>query len=109
MIALIALAFFVALVVIVFTALAVAVCWCLLSAAITRSPEETLLPLVALYFIMADCYIAASAPMPSSHYCSRHHCCHCIVIVSCPATLTEESVLKKKKAGKVFFSFSAQK
>jgi hypothetical protein len=31
------------------------------------------------------------------------------VIVSRPATLTEESLLKKEKAGKVFFSFKAQK
>jgi hypothetical protein len=28
--------------------------------------------------------------MPSSHCCSCHHCCHRIMIVSHPATLTEE-------------------
>ena len=73
--ALVALAFFVALIVDVFIALAVAVHQCLLSAAIARPlaacfssadagaaaascpPAELLLPLAALYFIMADCYL----------------------------------------------------
>ncbi len=83
--ALVALAFFVALVVVVFTALAVAIRRCLLSAAIahlpaarlssadagaaaaSRPPAELLLPLMALYFIMADCYVVALAQMPPSH------------------------------------------
>jgi hypothetical protein len=111
------LAFFVALVAVVFTTLAVAVRRCLLSAANARPlaarlssadagataashpPAEPLLPLVVLYFIIADCYIVASAPAPFSHCCSRHHHCHRFVIV----TAMEESVQKKKKAEKVYF------
>jgi hypothetical protein len=94
------LAFFVTLVAIVFTALAVAIRWCLLSAAnarplaaclsssdtgaaaASRPPVEPLLPLVALYSIMADCYAIALAPAPSSHCCSHHNCCHRFVIVT---------------------------
>ena len=119
--ALVALAFFIALVVIIFTALAVAVSRCLLSAAITHPlaacllsadvgaaaascpPAEPVLPLVVLYFIMADCYVVALAPVPSSHCCSCHHCCHRIMILSSPATLMEESHQKGKKEEKVYF------
>jgi hypothetical protein len=116
------LAFFVILVAVVFTTLAIAFCRCLLSAAnahplaaplssadagataASRPPAEPLLPFMALYFIMADCYIVASAPALSSHCCSRHHCCHHFMIVTYrPSTLTEESVQKKKKAEKVYF------
>jgi hypothetical protein len=116
------LAFFVTLVAVVFTTLAVAFRGCLLSAAnarplaarlssadagataASRLPAEPLLPFVALYFIMADCYVVALAPAPSSHCRSRHHHCHCFVIVTYrPSTLTEESVQKKKKAEKVYF------
>jgi hypothetical protein len=116
------LAFFVTLVAVMFTTLAVAFRECLLSAtnacplaarlssadagatAASRPPAEPLLPFVALYFIMADCYVVASTPVPSSHCCSRHHRCHRFVIVTYrPSTLTEESVQKKKKAEKVCF------
>jgi hypothetical protein len=116
------LAFFVTLVAIMFTTLAVAFRGCLLSAAnacplaahlssadagataASRPPVEPLLPFVALYFIMADCYVVASAPAPSSHCHNRRHLCHRFVIVTyCPSTLTEESVQKKKKAEKVYF------
>jgi hypothetical protein len=116
------LAFFVTLVAIVFTTLAVDFRGCLLSAsnarplaaclssadagatAASRPPAEPLLPFVALYFIMADCYVVASAPAPSSHCRSRRHCCHRFVIVTyCRSTLTEESVQKKKTAEKVYF------
>ncbi len=39
------------------------------AAAASCLPAEPLLPLVALYFIMADCYVIALAPAPSSHCC----------------------------------------
>jgi hypothetical protein len=73
------LAFFVTLVDVVFTTLAVAFRGCLLSAAnarpmaarlssadagataASRLPAEPLLPFVALYFVMADCYVVASS------------------------------------------------
>jgi hypothetical protein len=117
----VALAFFVALVVVVFTALAIAVRRCLLSTTIallpaahllstdagasaaSHPPAESLLSYVALYFIMADCYIVALAPTPSSHCHSRRNRCHPIVIVSLPATHMEESVQKKEKAQRVYF------
>jgi hypothetical protein len=105
-----------------FTTLTVAFRGCLLSAlnarplaarlssadagatAASRPPAEPLLPFVALYFIMADCYVVASAPAPSSHCRSRRHHCHRFVIVTYrPSTLTVESVQKKKKAEKVYF------
>jgi hypothetical protein len=123
---LIGLAFFVALVVVIFNALAVAVSRYLLSAAMAHPlaarllsadaggasaascpPAEPLLPLVALHFIMADCFLIKSAKMSFSHWRSRRHRCHCIMIFSCLATLTEESFLKKEKAGQVFL-FTAQ-
>jgi hypothetical protein len=63
---------------------------------------------MALYFIMADCYVIALAPTPSSNCCSCHHCCHHIVIVSHPATPTEESGLKKEMAGKVNFIYGTR-
>jgi hypothetical protein len=116
------LAFFVTLVAVVFTTLAVAFHGCLLSASNARPlaarlssadagataascpPAEPLLPFMALYFIMADCYVIASAPVPSSHCCSQHHHCHCFMIVTYRlSTLTEESVQKKKKAEKLYF------
>jgi hypothetical protein len=123
------LASFVTLVAAVFTTLAVAFYGCLLSASNARPlaarlsssadagataasclPAEPLLPFVALYFIMADCYVVASAPAPSSHCCSHHHCCHRFVIVTYrPSTLTEESVQKKKKAEKVYFNLRHNK
>jgi hypothetical protein len=104
-----------------FTALAIAIHWCLLSAAIacppaarlspadtgpaaaSHPPAEPLLPLVALYFVMADIYVVTLVSTPSSHCCSCHHHCHCIVIVSCLAMLTEES-LQKKKTEEVYFN-----
>jgi hypothetical protein len=116
------LTFFVTLVAVVFTPLTVAFRGCLLSAANARPfaarlsstdaeataascpPAEPLLPFVALYFIMADCYVIASAPAPSSHCCSHRHHCHCFVIVTYrPSALTEEFIQKKKKAEKVYF------
>jgi hypothetical protein len=117
---LVPLAFFVALVVLVFTALAVAIRRCLLfivitcppaacllsvdtgAAAASCPPVEFLLPLMALYFIMADCYVLALAPTPSSHCRSCHDCCHCIMIVGCPAALMEESLQKKKRQKSLF-------
>jgi hypothetical protein len=110
------LSFFIALVAIVFTALAIAIRQCLLSAmnapplaaclssadAGSCLPAEPLLPLVALYFIIADCYVLASTPAPSSHYCSRRHHCHCIVIVTIRPHL-QRNPFRKKKAEKVYF------
>jgi hypothetical protein len=116
------LTFFVTLVAVVFTTLAVVIRGCFLSAsnahplaarlssadagatAASHPPLEPLLPFVALYFIMADCYVVASAPAPSSHCRSRRHRCHRFMIVTYrPSTLTEESVQKKKKAEKFYF------
>jgi hypothetical protein len=115
------LTFFVTLIAVMFTTLTVAFRGCLLSALNARPlaaclssadagataascpPAEPLLPFVALYFIMADCYVVALAPAPSSHCCSRRHHCHCFVIVTYrPTTLTEESIQKNKKAEKVY-------
>jgi hypothetical protein len=73
------------------------------AAAPSQPLAEPLLPLIALYFITADCYLIALATTPSSHCFSRHHYCHPIVIVSLPATLMEESLQKKEKAEKVNF------
>jgi hypothetical protein len=116
------LAFFVALVAVVFTTLTTAVRWCLLSAAnarplaarlssadagataASRLPAELLLPLVALYCIMADCYVAALAPAPS--YCrSRRHCCHCFVIVTARPHLRRNPVRRKKRQKKCIFIY----
>jgi hypothetical protein len=115
------LAFFVALVAIVFTALAAANRQCLLSAANARPPAarlssadsaaaaashlpaEPLLPLVSLFFIMADCYVIALAPAPSSHCCSCRHCCHCIVIVTARPHLRRNPFRRKS-----LFLFTAQ-
>jgi hypothetical protein len=118
LIALNPLAFFVALVAVVFTALAVAIRWCLLSAmnahpssahllsaeagavAASHLPEEPLLPLMALYFIMADCYIAALAPAPSAHCCSRCHHYHCFVIVTAHPHLQRNPFKRRKRQNK---------
>ncbi len=117
------LAFFVALVAIVFTTLAVAVRRCLLSAANARPlaarlssadagataascpPAEPLLPLVALYFIMADCYVVASAPAPSSHCRSRRHRCHRFVIVTTHPHLRRNPLRRKKRQKKSIFIY----
>ncbi len=74
------------------------------AAAASCPTVEPLLPLVAPYFIMADCYIIALAPAPSSHCCSHCHCCHCIVIVSRTATLMEEFIQKEKRQEKSIFN-----
>ncbi len=117
------LAIFIALVVLVFTTLAVAVRRCLLSAAnsrplaaclssadagataASRLPAEPLLPLVALYFIMADCYIVASAPAPSSHCCSCCHHCHRFVIVTAHPHLRRNPLRRKKRQKKSIFIY----
>jgi hypothetical protein len=119
------LAFFVALVSVVFTTLAIAVCRCLLSAvnahplaahlssadagatAASRLPVEPLLPLVALYFIMADCYVVASAPALSSHCRSRRYRCHCFVIVTARPHLWRNPLRRKKRQKKSIFIHSA--
>ncbi len=106
-----------------FTTLAVAVCRCLLSAASARPlaaclssadagataafcpPAEPLLPLVALYFFMADCYVVASALAPSSHCCSCHHCCHCFVIVTTHPHLWRNPLRRKKRQKKSIFIY----
>jgi hypothetical protein len=117
------LAFFVALVAVVFTTLAVAIRRCLLPAANARPmaarlsstdagataascpPAELLLPLMALYFIMADCYVVASAPAPSSHCCSHRHCCHRFVIVTTRPHLRGNPLRKKKRQKKSIFIY----
>jgi hypothetical protein len=119
------LAFFVALIAIAFTTLAIAIRQCLLSAAnacplaarlssadvgataASHLPAELLLPLVALYFIMADCYVVASSPAPSSHCCTRRHCCHRFMIVTARPHL-RRNPLRRKKRHKSLFLFTAQ-
>jgi hypothetical protein len=140
LIALNPLAFFIALVAVVFTTLAIAICRCLLSAANTRPlaarlssadagataasrlPAEPLLPLMALYFIMADCCVVASAPAPSSlsqlpsSLPSLRDCYRPSTLAEesslpslrdCyrPSTLAEESIQKKEKAEKSIFIY----
>jgi hypothetical protein len=123
LIALNPLAFFVALVAFVFTTLAVAIRRCLLSAANAHPfaahlsstdagataapcpPAELLLPLLALYFIMADCYVIALAPAPSSHCFSRRHCCHCFVIDTPRQHLLRNPLRKKKRQKKNIFIY----
>jgi hypothetical protein len=118
------LAFFVALVAVVFITLVIAICRCLLSAVNARPlaaplssadtgataafhpPAEPLLPLVALYFIMADCYVIASAPAPSSHCCSRRHRCHRFVIVIAHPHLQRNPLKRKKRQKKSIFTYS---
>jgi hypothetical protein len=51
---------------------------------------------------MADCYVVASAPVPSSHHRSRRHRCHHFVIVTAHPHL-RKSDPKKKKSAKVYF------
>jgi hypothetical protein len=119
------LAFFITLVAVVFTTLAIAFRGCLLSAANARPlaarlssadagataascpPAEPLLPFVALYFIMADCYVIALAPAPSSHCYSRRHHCHCFVIVTARQHLLTNP-LEEEKGRKSLFLFTAQ-
>jgi hypothetical protein len=115
------LAFFVTLVAAVFTTLAVAFRRCLLSAAnacplaahlssadagataASCLPVEPLLPFMTLYFVMADCYVVALAPAPSSHCRNRRHHCHCFMIVTAHQHLWRNPIQKKKKAEKVYF------
>jgi hypothetical protein len=115
--------FFFALVAVLFTTLAVAVRRCLLSAAnahrlaarlsstdtgataASHLPAELLLPLVALYFIMADCYIVASAPTPSSHCCSRRYPSHRFVIVTAHPHLQRNPFRRRKRQKKSIFIY----
>jgi hypothetical protein len=117
------LAFFVPLVAVMFTTLAVAVRRCLLSAAnacpvaarlssagtgataASRLPAEPLLPLVDLYFIIADCYVIALAPVPSYHCCSRRHHCHHFVIVTTHPHLQRNPLRRKKRQNKSIFIY----
>jgi hypothetical protein len=68
-------------------------------------PAEPLLPLVALYFIMADCYVVALAPAPSSHCRSRRHHCHCFVIVTARPHLQRNPLRRKKRQKKAIFIY----
>jgi hypothetical protein len=120
------LTFFVALIAVIFTALAIADRQCLLltanarppaaclssadsaAAAASCPPAEPLLPLVALFFIMADCYVVVSAPAPSSHCCSHRHCFHRIVIVTAPLHTYGGILSEEEKGRKRQFSFTAQ-
>jgi hypothetical protein len=117
------LAFFVALIAVMFTTLAVAIRGCLLFAvnarplaarlssadagatAASRPPEEPLLPLMTLYFIMADCYVVASAPAPSSHCCSHRYCCHRFVFVTAHPHLQRNPIRRRKRQKKSIFIY----
>jgi hypothetical protein len=68
-------------------------------------PAEPLLPLVALYFIMADCYVIALAPAPSSHCRRRHHRFHRFVIVTAHPHLRRNPVRRKKRQKKSTFIY----
>jgi hypothetical protein len=120
------LAFFITLIAVIFTALAIAVRRCLLStmnahppaahlssadtgaAAVSRPPAASLLPLVALYFIMADCYVVALAPVPSSHCHSRRHCCHCFVIFTARPHLQRNPFRRRKRQNNLFLITAQQ-
>jgi hypothetical protein len=117
------LTFFVNLVTVVFTALAVDNRQCLLStanarplaacllsadsaaAAASHPPAEPLLPLMVLYIIMADCYVIPLAPAASSHCCSHHHCCHRIVIVTALPHLRRNPFRRRKRQIKSVFIY----
>jgi hypothetical protein len=117
------LTFFVALVAVIFTAHAVAVRRCLLSAANARPPAarlssadagaaaasrpqaEPLLPLVAIYFIMADCHVVALAQAPFSHCRSRRHYCHHFVIVTTHPHLPRNPFRRRRKQKKYIFIY----
>jgi hypothetical protein len=73
--------------------------------AASHPPAEPLLPLVALYFIMADCYVVALAPAPSSHCCSRRHCCHRFVIVTARPHLRRNPIRRRKRQKKSIFIY----
>jgi hypothetical protein len=66
---------------------------------------EPLLPLVALYFIMADCYVIALAPVPSSHCRSRRHRCHHFVIITARPHLRRNPLRRKKRQKKFLFIY----
>jgi hypothetical protein len=68
-------------------------------------PAEPLLPLVTLYFIMADCYVVASAPAPSSHCHSHRHHCHRFVIVTARPHLQRNPLRRKKRQKKYIFIY----
>ncbi len=73
--------------------------------AASRPPVELLLPLVALYFIMADCYVVASAPVPSFHCHSRRHRCHHFMIVTAHPHLRRNPLKRKKRQKKSIFIY----
>jgi hypothetical protein len=56
---------------------------------------------------MADCYIVALAPAPSSHCHSRRHHCHCFVIFTARPHL-RRNPLRRRKGRKSLFFFTAQ-
>jgi hypothetical protein len=61
--------------------------------------------LVALYFIMADYNVVASAPAPSSHCRSRRHRCHRFVIVTTHPHLRRKPFRRKKRQKKSIFIY----
>jgi hypothetical protein len=67
---------------------------------------EPLLPRVALYFIMADCYVVALALAPSSHCCSRRLHFHCFAIVTAHPHLRRNLVRRKKRQKKSIFIYA---
>jgi hypothetical protein len=74
--------------------------------AVSCPPVEPLLPLVALYFIMADCFVIALALALSSHCCSRRHCCHCFVIVTTHPNWQRNPLRGKKRQKSLFLSMA---
>jgi hypothetical protein len=60
---------------------------------------------MALYFIMADCYVVSSAPAPSSHCRSRRHRCHRFVIVTARPHLRRNPIRRKKRHKKSIFIY----
>jgi hypothetical protein len=54
---------------------------------------------------MADCYVIASAPAPSSPCHSRRHRCHCFVIVTAHPHLQRNPFRRKKRQKKSIFIY----
>ncbi len=60
---------------------------------------------MALFFIMADCYVVALAPVPSSHCPSRRHCCNRIVIVTAHPHVWRNPFRRRNRQKKSIFIY----
>jgi hypothetical protein len=58
---------------------------------------------------MADYDVIPLAPAPSSHCCSRRHCCHCFVIVTAHPHLRRNPIRRRKRQKKTIFIYGTTK